>query len=69
VNRRVDGEQQMRYVAQTHLEFDRTFTDIILNPNQLERSRKLKRVTKNTFLKTSEMILLYMFLYLCYYCT
>ncbi|XP_060846015.1 uncharacterized protein LOC132925658 [Rhopalosiphum padi] len=44
VNRRVDGEQQMRYVAQTHLEFDRTFTDVILNPNQVERLRKLKRV-------------------------
>ncbi|CAH1730947.1 uncharacterized protein LOC114132097 [Aphis gossypii] len=44
VNRRVVGEQQMRYVAQTHLEFDRTFTDIILNPNQVERFRKLKRV-------------------------
>ncbi|XP_025192872.1 uncharacterized protein LOC112592926 [Melanaphis sacchari] len=44
VNRRVDGEQQMRYVAQTHLEFDRTFTDVILNPNQAERFRKLKKV-------------------------
>ncbi|XP_060837317.1 LOW QUALITY PROTEIN: uncharacterized protein LOC132919609 [Rhopalosiphum padi] len=44
VNRRVDGEQKMRYVAQTHLEFDRTFTEVILNPNQVERSRKLKRV-------------------------
>uniref|UniRef100_A0A2S2P5K6 Uncharacterized protein n=1 Tax=Schizaphis graminum TaxID=13262 RepID=A0A2S2P5K6_SCHGA len=44
VNRRVDGEQQMRYVAQTHLEFDRTFTDIILNPNQVERFRKLKQI-------------------------
>ncbi|CAH1730958.1 unnamed protein product [Aphis gossypii] len=44
VNRRVVGEQQLRYVAQTHLEFDRTFTDVILNPNQVERFRKLKRV-------------------------
>jgi len=45
VNRRVLGEQQMRYVAQTKLEFDRTFIDVILNPNQDQRTRKLKRVT------------------------
>lgn len=45
VNRRVLGEQQMRYVAQTKLEFDRTFVDVILNPHQDQRVRKLKRVT------------------------
>jgi len=45
VNRRALGEQQMRYVAQTKLEFDRTFVDVILNPNQDQRARKLKRVT------------------------
>ncbi|CAI6363535.1 unnamed protein product [Macrosiphum euphorbiae] len=44
VNRRVLGEQQMRYVAQTKLEFDRTFVDVILNPIQDQRSRKLKKV-------------------------
>lgn len=45
VNRRVLGEQEMRYVAQTKLEFNRTFVDVILNPNQEQRARKLKRVT------------------------
>lgn len=45
VNRRVNGEQKMRYVAQTRLDFDRTFTDLILDPDQVQRTRKLKRVT------------------------
>jgi len=45
VNRRVIGEQQMRYVAQTELQFDRTFIDILLNPNQDQRTRTLKRVS------------------------
>ncbi|XP_015365041.1 PREDICTED: uncharacterized protein LOC107162593, partial [Diuraphis noxia] len=43
VNRRVVGEQQMRYVAQTELVFDRMFVDILLNPYQDEKVRTLKR--------------------------
>lgn len=46
VYRRVAGGPETRLVAQTpRLHFGRSFTDIICEPNQMDRTRQLKRVT------------------------
>lgn len=44
VYRRVAGGPETRLVAQTTLEFERMFTDIILDPDQPDKIRQLRRV-------------------------
>lgn len=46
VYRRVnDGFPETRFVAQARLEFDKTFEDLILNPNQSDKKRELITVS------------------------
>lgn len=44
VYRRVSGGPKTLFVAQTVLEFDKRFIDLILDPNQQDRTRDVKKV-------------------------